>query len=475
MNEDSSEGDDFLSVVYSALAVGCLFLGMVEGNLGIEDPRLRAFQYYQASKRLFEPLDRANSEILQSLLCQVLFLQSTANMSTCWTYLGPAIRCAQRMGRYRKLDNSFNPIETQLRKKQFWAIRNVELYLHAVLGLPVGMTGDNFDQTFPAEIDDEYISEKSMGAQPSEVDSSLTSVNAYSRLMTLMQEINRVIYPLETPHNGARGLPVSHATLEKLQGKLDAWVKELPSSLKPDFKYDESTKTVWRQSRLLRFTHAYILLYRPYLHYLRVNDAETNEFRIYAARAKDGAMGVLILTEEIFATMPECFGHWFSIYDAFFAGTKLSYSALQERPVNADRGEVMRYIGVAKQAMEFCQCSYAAERCLRILEEITHNFPSASNGSVPIKQARVNKQHPLDTNLKIASSTKRPKSRRVNSALKPPVVPRMARPNLKLKFPQPMQSNYQRNNSMDRRSETSLDSDNSGSNNSDKTLVNFAG
>lgn len=92
--KQEGDTDDFLSVVYSVIAVGTLFSGMVEGKFGITDPRLRAFQYYQASRRLFEPLDRANSEILQSLLCQVLFLQSTANMSTCWTYMGAALVCS---------------------------------------------------------------------------------------------------------------------------------------------------------------------------------------------------------------------------------------------------------------------------------------------------------------------------------------------------------------------------------------------
>lgn len=332
------------------------------------------------------------------------------------------------MGMHRKLDDSFSPLDRQLRRKQFWAIRNVELYLAAVLGLPSAMNVQDFDQTFPEEVDDDYVTESAIGSQPVGVVSSMQSVNAYSRLMTIMQEIIRQIYPLESPHLGSQRDPICHATLEKLQKSLDEWSSGLPETLRPDFEYHDSSQAVYRQSRLLRFTyyHAYILLYRPFLHYLRVDSPQTREFRIYALRAKDGALGVLRLTEDIFANMPACFGHWFSIYAAFFAGTILAYSVLQEKPVNSDREECIKYIDVAKMAMEFCSCNYSAERCSAILEEVTkqiasdHVDPGTSSSIVKLENASTFSQKSKIVRKSVEShqqeSAKRSSGRRASTA-----------------------------------------------------------
>lgn len=377
------------------------------------------------------------------------------------------------MGLHRKLDNSFNPVETQLRKKQFWALRNVELYLHAVLGLPPAISGEDFDQTDPEEVDDMYTTEDAIGTQPIDTISSLSSVNAYSRLMTIMQEITRKIYPLEDPHNGNGRVPISHSTLDSLQRSLDAWSQSLPAALRPDREYDDSTRTLYHQSRLLRFTyyHAYVLLYRPYLHYLRVDKQESSEFLVYALRAKEGALGVLKLTEEIFTNMPECFGHWFSIYAAFYAGTVLSYSVLQERPPNKDRGECLKYIGVAKQAMEFCSCSYAAERCLLILEDLSKEIGNEDPAIVKSKARMAKRSLPGSDSKTTSAQTHR---RRISSVLKP-VASRgtpNARPTPTPK--QPEDISMRSNSSVEKQSDISIKSSNSGRNHLDQASVQLS-
>ncbi|CCG83711.1 protein of unknown function [Taphrina deformans PYCC 5710] len=380
-DDDCSTDENFLSVLYSSMAVGCLFVGTIVGHLGIEEPRIRAFQYFQASKSLVDPLDRANTGILQTLLCQILFLQSTSNMSTCWTYLGTALRCAQRMGLHRKYDDSFSSAEIQLRSKMFYSIRNVEIFLHAILGLPRAIAEEDYDQSPPLEIEDKDFEAASTNGQKqgkAQRICSIVAFNEYTKLMTIMAAIVRRCYPIVAP-NGPSPVCVSLDTIESLSNRLEAWSKALPQLLQPTTKLHDLDLETYRQSRLLRYAyyHAYILLHRPYLHYLSANEPELKEFRKCGEKARSAAIGVLQLTEELFISEPTAFGHWFSIYATFFGGTILLYCVTRERPIGRDRAECLHYIEIAKQAIDLCsKCSLAAERCHKLLSELAKQVPT---------------------------------------------------------------------------------------------------
>src|SRR5437762_5199435 len=94
---------------------------------------------------------------LQAVLFMVLFLQSSANLSTCYSYIGVALRSSLRLGLHRSISNSFNPIERETRKRVFWIVRKMDTYVGALLGLPKTLSDDDIDQVFPLEVDDEFI------------------------------------------------------------------------------------------------------------------------------------------------------------------------------------------------------------------------------------------------------------------------------------------------------------------------------
>jgi hypothetical protein len=56
----------------------------------------------------------------------VIYLMCSYKMSLCYTYLGAALRAAQRLGLHRKLDYKFSPIELEERKRTFWSAYNIE-------------------------------------------------------------------------------------------------------------------------------------------------------------------------------------------------------------------------------------------------------------------------------------------------------------------------------------------------------------
>lgn len=386
-NAENEQDDSFSAVLYSAMAVGCLFAQPMMKQLGIDDLKLRAFQYFQASKRFVDPLDRANTEILQSLLLQMLFLHSTANISACWTYLGTAMRCAQRIGIHRKFDDeTFNPLESQLRRKMFWTIRNLEMYLHAILGLPRSISDCDYDQHMPEEVDDDYVTANGILQQPADTLTNMISVNAYGRLMTIMGNVIRNVYPLNTsPYAAETGkVLVSHKDLESLQTALDSWQQSLPPILRHTTQFDEMDTHWYRQSRLLHYSYCYtyITIYRPFLHYVSTSeDQENPSFRQYGQRAKQGAFEILRLTQEIFDNDSTCFGHMISIYSTFFSGMILIYSLIREHTKQdpADRQKCLESIEIALSAMEFSsKCSLAAERCRNIFLEVKKLIPDSS-------------------------------------------------------------------------------------------------
>lgn len=66
---------------------------------------------------------------LQALLFMIMFLQASAKLSTCFSHIGIALRSAVRMGLHRSVPNQFSPIEQETRKRTFWTIKNMDVYV----------------------------------------------------------------------------------------------------------------------------------------------------------------------------------------------------------------------------------------------------------------------------------------------------------------------------------------------------------
>jgi hypothetical protein len=371
-HEEGKDIDEepFLPVLFAALAVGCIFSSAIKDELGLEDPKLRAFQYFQASKRRSDPLSRATYHVLQTLLCQSLFLQSTANMSVCWVHLGLAMKCAQRMGIQRDMGNNFPLAEAQLRRKIFWIIRNLDLYLHAVLGLPRGIEPADHDQAPVVALDDEFLLDDGTGVQPDELPSTYLAANETTKLMTILGRIVRQVYPLG--RDQGRTMVPQHA-LASLEQELHAWHDALPKYLRDP---DEATRLGmihWRLTSLIHYAyhHTQFLLYRPFLHYIA--DSNRSQHQAYAVRCKDAAFAILELTKQVLDREPQLFGHILTLYATFFAGLILFYCVIQAGAdmVSSDREACLEQADIAIRAMEICSgCSYAAERCLDILQQM---------------------------------------------------------------------------------------------------------
>ena len=170
------------------------------------------------------------------MLYMIMFLQSSARLSTCYSYIGIALRSCIRMGLHRSVSNVFDPIETELRKRIFWIIRKLDIYVGALLGLPQMLSDDDIDQEMPIEVDDEYITKEKISPMPTGELSIATAVNAHTRLVGILAKTVKYIYPIKTKGQrtqNSQSYVVSHSRIREIEQDLQAWMESLPMPFRP--------------------------------------------------------------------------------------------------------------------------------------------------------------------------------------------------------------------------------------------------
>lgn len=171
---------------------------------------------------------------LQTVLFMVLFLQSSARLSNCYSHLGIVLRSAMRMGLHRSVSNTFNPIEQETRRRVFWCVRKLDTYVGALLGLPKTLSDEDIDQEMPLEVDDEYITaEKVLPMPPGKV-SLMASFNAHTRLVVILSKTVQYIYPIKgNKGQNSQSYIVSHARIREIEQDLQQWMEALPMAFRP--------------------------------------------------------------------------------------------------------------------------------------------------------------------------------------------------------------------------------------------------
>lgn len=140
------------------------------------------------------------------------------------------------MGLHRSFDANFNPIEAETRKRVFWAIRKMDTYVGAMLGLPRFLEDEDIDQEWPAEVDDECITSTTIIPMAEGNVSVMTAFNAHTRLVQVLSKICKYVYPINGARSGEAGsvtYSVGCAKIQELERDLGQWLDELPIILKP--------------------------------------------------------------------------------------------------------------------------------------------------------------------------------------------------------------------------------------------------
>jgi hypothetical protein len=183
---------------------------------------------------------------LQALLFMILFIQSISSLSTCYGFVGIALRSALRMGLHRHFPHTqINPIEAESRRRVFYICRQLDTYVSVLLGFPLLLSDDDIDQPLPTPIDDQYITVDGIISPPIGTPSVFEAFNAHVKLMRTLGKIVKYIYPLkgmdQNINNEGAGKEeanssymISHAKVKEMEEELHQWNEDLPLAWRPN-------------------------------------------------------------------------------------------------------------------------------------------------------------------------------------------------------------------------------------------------
>lgn len=385
------EENRFLAVLYVACATGCMFETLPDERdqqewiykAGID----RGLKYFRAARKMMDITDCRDLTSLQAILFMIIFLQASANLSTCYSYIGIALRSALRLGLHRNLTGDFNPIERETRKRVFWTIRKMDTYVSCLLGFPKMLCEEDIDQPLPTEVDDEYITIDGILPMPEGKISFHAASNAHSKLMFILTKVIRYIYSIkgldESTSPTSYSYSVSHARIREVEHDLQDWLGKLPMGLKPAA---DASPEVLRVQQLLRMAYAHVqmMLYRPFLHYVSEKSCagKTIDERSYACAAASVSVSrnIVHITVEMKRRGLLIGAYWSAIYTTFFAVISLVFFVL-ENPNEIGSKEILADATAGRNAIVgLAKRSLAANRCADALVPLFEKLPQRLKG-----------------------------------------------------------------------------------------------
>jgi hypothetical protein len=284
------------------------------------------------------------------------------------------------MGLHRAAAGKFDPIEAETRKRVFWIVRKLDIYVGAMLGLPQTLSDDDIDQEFPTEVDDEYITRDGILPMPEGVVSLMTAFNLHTRLVGILQKIVRKIYPINvssSQSSGDKSYSIPFSSIREIESEMEEWKQSLPAILTPC----EAPARYVRIQQLLRlsYAHAQVLLYRPFLHFTAMEKrSRPVDQRAYACAASfvNVSRNIIHIASQMKQKGLLNGAFWFIMYTTFFSILALVYFAA-ENPDNPTTEAVMKDAIEGKEVLaSLASRSMAADRCSVTLNIVFQRLPS---------------------------------------------------------------------------------------------------
>ncbi|KAH8745497.1 fungal-specific transcription factor domain-containing protein [Diaporthe sp. PMI_573] len=374
----------FVGLLFSVMALGSMY------DVDENDPTNpdhyavameRGYKFYTLGRHYLQDITECSDmTTLQALVFNIQFLQATGELNSCHTFLGIALRSALRMGLHRHLPAiSLGPIKDETRRRLFYTIRQMDIYLSTTLGLPLLLEERDIDQPWPAEVDDEYITDSGIQWPPPGTPSILEASNANLRLMHILAKVVRDIYPpTGTVEGPAETYMISFSKIRELDQDLRDWQEQLSPMWRPGHEEDIQ---VTRVKILLRFTYAHVqmMLYRPFIQYYsrQIPSHETVDER-YFALASAGinvCRNIIHIGLEIRKQAVLIGPYWFITYTQFFAVLSLLLFVLNN-PNQPGVSDLFADAKLGKDCISgLTQRSLAADRVTVALNSLFDQLP----------------------------------------------------------------------------------------------------
>ncbi|KAI8628581.1 hypothetical protein F5Y19DRAFT_106370 [Xylariaceae sp. FL1651] len=382
-----------LALAYSAMALGCMYNVADDGITETSPYKIsidEALNYYTSARTLLQDITECRDlTSLQALLFMILFLQSISNLSTCYGFVGIALRSALRMGLHRHLPHvKVDPIESETRRRVFYICRQMDTYVSALLGFPLLLNDDDIDQLLPTPVDDQFITKEGITTPPLGTPSYFEAFNAHVKLMDLLSKVVKQIYPLkrieqnvaESDESQYASYMISYAKIKDMEDELQRWNEQLPVAWRPN---PEGPVEVVRVRNLLRFAYAHVqmVLYRPFLHYVspRVCAGKDVSERAYACGAAyiSVARNIVHIGTEMRKQVSLVGPYWFTLFSEFFAIISLVFFVLENQDKPGSNEILADAIAGKTMIGELAAKSMVADRISNALETLFDQLPDS--------------------------------------------------------------------------------------------------
>ncbi|PYH97146.1 hypothetical protein BO71DRAFT_145754 [Aspergillus ellipticus CBS 707.79] len=292
LGDASNSPDVFFSALNAMFALACQTIDVMSSERETE-----ADVFFQRSKILIQRIDvfeKGDLSLIQALLVNAHYLQSTQLADRCWNVIGLACRLAQSIGLHStEHDDQWSFAELQMRRRTWYGCIMLDLSAGMALGRPP-MTYWNSKVPLPQAIDDEFLI--GLSQQPHGTISSTAFFNYNMELFRILGEILRKVYkPDLEAERMQQGEPGNFDNrIARAIVDIDLSLARFSSSLPEALRYDGTNQsscvenTLHRQSVILqaRVYHLKIILYRPMLVRLRSASRNRTANRLFAVDAE---------------------------------------------------------------------------------------------------------------------------------------------------------------------------------------------
>lgn len=170
-------------------------------------------------------------EDVQALAMISAQMRSFAKPGACWMVTSMALNVAIELGLHRsaKCWASTAPnktvLELEMRKRVFWSIFLIHIYVSGKLGRPMALGECDLDVELPTALNDEAISENGIDSSKTDSCGFLVGLEAFKSNLIFLDMYNSIYTVRRSPST-------YEDTLQRLERRIDHWRQQWPEELK---------------------------------------------------------------------------------------------------------------------------------------------------------------------------------------------------------------------------------------------------
>ncbi|KAK4547960.1 hypothetical protein LTR36_010679 [Oleoguttula mirabilis] len=303
------------AIVLMVLATALLFNAVIARGCEGQPWRDSEWLCQSARDKLAEEKGKLRLESVQARLAITLYLLHTSRPNEAWYTFGTTVQMSLALGIHRRAQarDQESRVMKECRKRTFWAVATLDVYLSVMLGRPPLLHADDFDQQYPEDVDDEELVSEDAPLRMRSRDSAEKASILHSKLARLVRKAAREqasTSPMADLHKLNAADKASH--------ELSQWHSSLPVVLSGAVHASSLIPVFRRQIIVLRLAHAHasMLISRPML---LMDSSLAMRTQSHVNACLSSAKTVLDMLSSPAADGPPFAAFWFTQYVAFNA------------------------------------------------------------------------------------------------------------------------------------------------------------